>query len=144
MMYVSEAGHVYELTQRNEDPPRKVTITFVNMEPGREHGGTTTQEVIRVLIDRTRYCNNCLPHPNNERIIKHLEMALVLHEARALERKVEKGEIQADRVAVGPDGHYWLMNPSIPTSVNETPELVPYIPFWEAKACYHCTGTENI
>jgi hypothetical protein len=37
-------------------------------------------------------------------------MALVLHEARALIRKAEKGLIKPEKVQTGPDGHFLLYN----------------------------------
>lgn len=112
-MQVIEKGHVYKTANRRVDENEMFgdhfnQLVFINKEPGRQHGGTTTQEVIRVLIDRTRHCNNCMPHPNNERVIYHLRMALVLHEARALERKVEKWEYMPEYVRTGEDGHFGL------------------------------------
>lgn len=131
-MQIKEAGHVYELAIRNDvtlesdiiEAPN--LLVFVNKERGKGHPGTTTQEVIRALIDRTRYCNNCLPHPNNERIVHHLRMALVLHEGRALERKTEKGEIGPEGIMVGQDGHYQLQPEQV--SDNATVNLIPYVP----------------
>src|SRR5271155_3869478 len=107
-MKVLETGHIYQPAMRRVEkgmPLDSQTLTFINKQPGQEHDGTTTQEVIRILIDRTRHCANCMPHPNNERIVYHLRMALVLHEARALERKTEKGEIAPEYLATGGDGH---------------------------------------
>lgn len=108
-----DRGHGYNLEQRPGKDTDDVdistqTLQFVNREPGHEKRGTTTQEVLRVLIDRTFYCDNCLPTKINEHIIHHLRMALVLHEARALIRKVEKGELEPERVIVGGDGHFVL------------------------------------
>lgn len=118
-MNTLENGHVYDLNNRGgregRGPEDKTqTITFVNREPGHEHDGTTTQEVIRSLIDRTHYCDNCLPWSGNELIIKHLRMALALHEARALLRKVERGEIMPEMLATGHDGHFVLTNKRVP------------------------------
>lgn len=112
-MKVIEKGHIYQPKGRSfrdgeNAGQEEQTLTFVNKQPGQEHEGTTTQEVIRILIDRTRHCNNCLPHPNNERVIYHLRMALVLHEARALERKTEKGDIWPEYIETGSDGHFAL------------------------------------
>jgi hypothetical protein len=98
-LQVLEKGHIYQpqvRTPAGEKVEVDNKLVFVNKQKGQEHDGTTTQEVIRVLLDRTRHCANCMPHPNNERIIYHLRMALVLHEARALERKTEKGEFEPE------------------------------------------------
>lgn len=109
-MKIIEPGHIYELHTLDKshlDDPNE-TIVFVNRED-RPHPGTQTQEVIRALIDRTRHCDNCLRWPGNDQIIYHLRMALVLHEARALERKTEKGIILPELVAVEEkDGHFKL------------------------------------
>jgi hypothetical protein len=65
-------------------------LTFVNREAN-PHEGVQTQEVLRALIDRTLHCDRCLRWDGNDKIIHHLRMALALHEARAIERKTEKG-----------------------------------------------------
>lgn len=106
-MKIIEAGHIYELNSIDGGEP--VRLTFVNREPGTEHPGTQTQEALRSLIDRTMHCDNCLRWPGNDLIIYHLRMALVLHEARALERKVEKGYIRPELMSTsGEDGHFTL------------------------------------
>jgi hypothetical protein len=134
-MQVKEAGHIYQLDVRETiDKDFAQQLIFVNKEPGREHPGTTTQEVLRALIDRTRYCNNCLPHPNNDRIIYHLQMALILHESRALERKVQKGELLPECVETTKDGHYhFTMKPLDPLA---TTVLKPYTPERDATPQY--------
>lgn len=107
-MKIVKPGHVYELQCVDTEEVQR--ITFVCREPQMLlHGGVQTQEVLRMLIDRTMHCDNCLPHRNNDPIIYHLRMALVLHEARALERKVEKGLIEPENIAtMAHDGHYAL------------------------------------
>ena len=120
-MKILEAGHVYELAyidRRSDNDLEHGILAFVNREDT-PHPGTQTQEVIRALIDRTRHCNNCLPWDGNDDIIYHLRMALILHESRALWRKVEKGLIDPEHICVGSDGHFSLTtNPSSP----DTPE----------------------
>jgi len=109
-MRILEAGHVYELNQLDtKDTAAKLVLRYVNREPGTEHTGAQSQEVLRTLIDRTMHCDNCLRWHGNDLIIFHLRMALVLHEARALERKVEKGIILPENIetSVG-DGHFIL------------------------------------
>ena len=121
-MKVVSAGHVYELDERGGGT---TLIHFVNSEPGTEQPGLTTQEILRMLIDRTRYCNKCLPHPNNERIIYHFRMALVLHEARALERKVVKEQLAPEFIVTGDDGHFSLTGRDS-VGAEETIDLVPF------------------
>lgn len=116
-MNIIEPGHIYELNEvktNHEGGPTKIfdtatnIIRFVNNEGPDYYNGVQTQEVLRALIDRTMHCDNCLRWPDNDKIIFHLRMALVLHEARALERKVEKGKLLAESVATGFDGHFSL------------------------------------
>lgn len=141
-MKVLERGHVYEVNSRTPAGDRygkPQTLQFVNRQPGQEHDGATTQEVIRVLLDRTRHCANCMPHRNNEQIIYHLRMALVLHEARALERKLEKGLIEPEYFNTGHDGHFLLSIPeksSLPPDSLLTTELIPHRNDWD-RPCNH-------
>lgn len=137
-MRVIEKGHIYQPIQRREGDGSRLlqeqTITFINKEEGKEHDGTTTQEVIRILIDRTRHCANCMPHPNNERIVYHLRMALILHESRALERKVEKGYILPEYIETETDGHFSLRDSG--TGKLDTPDLIPHRHDWD-RICNH-------
>lgn len=115
-MKIIEPGHIYRLHWLDGVPDQELTGTvstceadliFVNREDN-PHGGTQTQEVLRALIDRTMHCDNCLRWEGNDQIIYHLRQALVLHEARALGRKVEKGIITPESVSIGDDGHFLL------------------------------------
>lgn len=117
-MQIKDPGHIYILDEviTNQKDESKILvgmekaniIRFVNNEGPSFYNGTQTQEILRVLIDRTMHCDNCLRWPNNDLIIYHLRMALVLHEARALERKVEKGLIEPEHIILSVDGHYDL------------------------------------
>lgn len=116
-MKVIEPGHVYQLTVLDGETP--MIIRFVNRELT-PHDGTQTQEVLRaqidsleVLIDRTNHCDGCLPWSGNERIIKamseaqrQLRLALLIHEERALERKMDKDRMKPEKVNVAKDGHF--------------------------------------
>lgn len=137
-MKVLEKGHIYAPAIRKveQDAGRlsPFHITFINKQPGQEHDGTTTQEIIRILIDRTRHCNNCSPHRNNEQVIYHLRMALIMHEARALERKTEKGDFMPEYIAVGADGHFALEENE--PAVLDTPVLEPFRHDWD-RPCNH-------
>lgn len=109
-MRIKEPGHIYLLDWIDGEPAdsHQNKLIFVNRESGTEHPGTQAQEVLRALIDRTMHCDNCLRWSGNDQIIYHLRMALVLHEARALARKTEKGLIRPELVHVAADGHYKL------------------------------------
>jgi hypothetical protein len=115
-MKIIQAGHIYDLHSLDVRDSSGVTraferLVFVNREPGHEHSGTQTQEVLRALIDRTMHCDNCLRWPGNDLIIYHLRMALTLHESRALLRKVEKGYIQPENIITNNhDGHFSIMH----------------------------------
>jgi hypothetical protein len=137
-MKVIETGHVYQPAMRKEQgtPVNDFEITFINKEQGKEHDGTTTQEVIRILIDRTRHCANCMPHPNNERIVYHLRMALVLHEARALERKTEKEYFAPEYLETGEDGHLKVVQNAVPVEALDTTNLIPHRNDWD-RVCLH-------
>jgi hypothetical protein len=103
-MIIRVKGHVYELDQIGSEQHQ--VIKFVNKEPGMEEPGVTTQEILRMLIDRTHYCHNCLPHRVNEAIIWHFRQAIALHEARAIEQKAAKGEILPELIGKASDGHF--------------------------------------
>lgn len=122
-MKVIQPGHIYQLDQLdNANALLPQLLVFVNREKGTEHGGTQTQEVLRAtidaiecLIDRTNHCDGCLRWEGNDRIIKALSesqrqmrLALLYHEQRALERKMERGALAPEKVPVGEDGHYQL------------------------------------
>lgn len=110
-MKIIEAGHVYELdqldTSPNSDP---VMLKFVNREGKNNHPGTQTQEVLRVLINRTQHCQACLDCPEDDEIIYHLRMALLIHESRALKRKLEKKTLEPENIRLGTDGHFLVQD----------------------------------
>jgi hypothetical protein len=100
-MNVLDPGHVYDLdwldgTAHNHyqggieyNPSR---LTFVKRDgpgyPGNvgHHPGTNMQEVLRALIDRIRYLDQQVLHPNNTLILAHLQLAIFYLEERAAER----------------------------------------------------------
>lgn len=137
-MKVLEEGHVYELEQHDPNVhPERIKVypanclIFVNREEGKEHPGTQTQEAIRALIDRTMHCDSCLPSEFDPQIIYHLRMALTLHEARALIRKVEKGILKPETVqtAIG-DGHFKMYLQQV---VDTSDDHIRYVSRREAK-----------
>ncbi len=117
-MKVIEPGHIYELSHL--DGELTTTIVFVNREEGTEHEGTQTQEILRmlidmtgVLIDRTNHCDSCMRWEGNDRIIKEmsdaqrlLRRALLFHEDRARERKIDKIGYKPEKEQVNEDGHF--------------------------------------
>lgn len=112
MVKVIEPGHIYMLDWLDTQPMKGSDdlrrLTFVNREEGSKHGGAQNQDVLRAVIDRVKYLERQLPHEVNKAIIFHLRMALVLHESRALERRVMKGGFEPESIGIGPDGHFLL------------------------------------
>ncbi len=86
-MNVIDPGHEYALDSLDGDFPQM--LTFVKREgekyPGNvgSHPGTTTQEVLRALIDRGRYVNQQIPCDETTEAIELMVAALVLLEQRA-------------------------------------------------------------
>src|SRR4051794_17180616 len=103
-MKVLIAGHLYELSHLDGDGAQR--LQFVDRNHGQDAEGTFNQEVLRVLIDRVKFLDAEVAWEGNEQILHHLRMALVLHEARALYRKVEKGKLLPESLPVGSDGHF--------------------------------------
>lgn len=108
-MEIVEPGHVYLL--KALDSPgvdRVIMLTFVKREgegyPGNvgHHLGTTTQEVLRALIDRTKYVDNQIHDSRNDKVLYHLRSSIFELESRAAERhgrelpnfKLERIELQ--------------------------------------------------
>lgn len=92
-MRVIDKGHFYALRMLDTQFDDKCEyLTFVKREgpgyPGNvgHYPGTTTQEVLRALIDRGRYVNKQIPCPETEAAIHLMETALVLLEMRAARR----------------------------------------------------------
>lgn len=90
-MKILDPGHYYSLDRldfdETEDP---VLLRFVKRVgdkfPGNEappYDGTTTQEVLRALIDRTKYVDEQIHFLANEHVLSHLRWALTWLEHRA-------------------------------------------------------------
>ncbi len=114
-MKVIDEGHEYQLNEvlhsvgDFEEECGTQTIKFVKRFRGEEnHHGVINQELLRVLIDRVIFLDNEVPWDGNKEILHHLRMALVLHESRALFRKVGKGDILPENIETGMDGHFKL------------------------------------
>ena len=121
-MRVIEPGHIYELVSFDGYAPN--LLIFVNREADWEHPGTINQEVLRAEID-VLDVDEQTPWDGNADLIadlveakRHLhdarrciQRALLRHENRARERKMEKGNYEPEKEATGPDGHF-LVPPS--------------------------------
>lgn len=94
-MQVIEQGHTYhvdnleggvqEISFISKAPTSDTDPTLVTVQ-----NGTTTEEVLSVLIDRMKFLNGRVPCEANEKIITSLESALTLLEQRTAER-IERG-----------------------------------------------------
>ena len=118
-MKVIEPGHIYELNTLDGDGS-PLRLVFVNREEGTEHSGTQTQEVLRTIIDllsclmdRTNHCDGCLRWDGNDKIVKAMSesqrqanLAILCHEQRVLERKMQKGEFDPATYPTSDDGHF--------------------------------------
>lgn len=87
-MEIIETGHQYLLD--GLDGGDAQILTFMKrvgegfpFNHGKPHGGTNCQEVLRALIDRTRYLQSQKPCAETEAIIASLQTALLLFELRA-------------------------------------------------------------
>jgi hypothetical protein len=93
---IGDPGHVYWLSQldvgSNDHLERR--LIFVKRDqppeafPGNvgHHAGTTSQEVMRVLIDRAKYVDNQISCQANGLVIFHLRKAILALEERAAKR----------------------------------------------------------
>ena len=107
-MRIIEKGHRYQLASLDGECDQQ--LPFVRRFRGVDnHPGTTCQEVLRALIDRVETIDAEVPWAGNQEILALFRRAIVLFETRALERRVEKGELLPERVVTSVrDGHFKL------------------------------------
>ena len=89
-MKILDAGHKYALQHLENAGEQTLTFGKRSGSPVQhetEYPGTTTQEVIRAAIDRTKYVDALLPCQENYRAILLLREALYWLERRAYLRK---------------------------------------------------------
>lgn len=104
-MKVIDNGHKYKL--QNLKTKGNQCLSFYkdgNINNGDTEVGTSNQEVIRALIDRVNFLEKQKHHYLNKKIIKHLRKALILHEMRHLDRKVDK-KLEIEKIKLLKDGH---------------------------------------
>lgn len=92
-MKTLDDGHDFEVP--NLEAPGSQRITFIKRSSDmirhpREYPGTNTQEVIRVLIARTKYLDGVGPCEETGNALQWLRMALYEYEARAWRRKQQR------------------------------------------------------
>ncbi len=83
-----DPGHLYDLSCLDGDQLQR--LRFVKRvgkrypgNRGPAYSGTTSQEVLRSLIERARYVNSQIPCAETEAAIGNLQTALLLFEMRA-------------------------------------------------------------
>lgn len=86
-----DPGHLYSLHELDDgDGQSLMFVKRVGDEyPGNippAHAGTTTQDVLRVLIKRMEYVDRQEEHPRNRMTVRHLTLALYQLEARHAEK----------------------------------------------------------
>ena len=96
-MHIIESGHGYEMKNLDPNPGYSYSyLTFVKrvgpQYPGNigAHGGTTSQEVIRCLIDRAQYVNRQIPCWQTKLSIYLYGLIIWLYEHRAAKRHRRK------------------------------------------------------
>lgn len=89
-MKILDVGHKFILA--SFDGKHKQVLQFMKRKglkfPGNNNSypGTTTQDVIHCLLNRTRYVQNQIPCVENEVIINNLQICLLMLEQRAAKR----------------------------------------------------------
>jgi hypothetical protein len=95
-MKVVLPGHRYELASVEGRAPQSLVFIEKALQSGRGFetisDGTTTEEVLWVLIDRTRFLNATLSCRENSIAITKLEEALMWLEKRTADRAARRVE----------------------------------------------------
>jgi len=112
-MKVIDEGHIYQLKELGGGDQ---TLTFMKRSGGavsyaQEWPGVQTQEVLRALIDRTKYLDQVLPCTETKDAAWHLQMALYLYELRAFRRKQENVNRESPEHDDSHRGRPWRNNP---------------------------------
>lgn len=98
-MKVLDRGHSYtvpNLESEGDQPLVFIKRSSRMVKHDIEYPGTNTQEVMRVLIDRTKYLHSVGPCEETGNAIDWLRLALYEYEVRAWRRKQQKLNRQAD------------------------------------------------
>lgn len=139
-MKIIDPGHLYSLEALAQETgsgrrPVASSLRFVkrigarypgNEEPG--YDGTTSQEVIRALIDRAKYVDNQISDPMNFTVLVNLRTALLCLEIRAAQ---QRGEFEAFLKQLA------TVRAVIP-SMNRLHEIAEYLCIEELPTCREC------
>lgn len=103
------SGHIYELDDLKSDSKTKFQFYMdPDIHDGKELKGPSSQEVIRMLIQRVQHLDAEQSWSGNQQIIQHLRSCIALFESRALLRKIEKNELDIETIQLDQDGHIKL------------------------------------
>jgi hypothetical protein len=104
-MRVIDPGHIYELRHLDDPVGESFSmLKFVKREgdgyPGNvgHYSGTTTQEVLRALVDRAKYVDNQIHDNANDQVLWHLRMAIWHLEERAARRHGRKWNFKPEQI----------------------------------------------
>jgi hypothetical protein len=103
-MRVSIPGHRYHL-KNFEDSDQHQVLSFINKKPTgeedgqmmTEHDGTSTEEVIEMLLDRMNFLQKAFPCRENAIVITKLDEALLWLNKRTADR--EKRNVEGKALA---------------------------------------------
>lgn len=88
-MLIIDPGHRYELESVDEGGSQMLQFIQKEERDGELvtiENGTTTEDVLAALIDRTKFLDEKVPSAENKVAIEHLEAALRALEARTADR----------------------------------------------------------
>lgn len=115
-MRVLDPGHKYALQNLESDGE---TILQFMKDPRLHNGegckGTTCQEVLRAVIDRVQTLDQEKHWEGNSQIIYDLRHAIAGFEARAMIRRVEKDNLEIEKIPLDIDGHLLLAKADLST-----------------------------
>jgi len=104
-MRVLDPGHRYALENLKGDGETVIQF-FKDAEiHGDGYDGPSCQEYHRALIDRVQRLDAEKPFWGNHLIIQKSREIIAIFEMRALYYKVEKGELEIEKLPIGEDGH---------------------------------------
>ena len=104
-MKVIDSGHTYELANLKGDGVSILRFYKDEKIHGEGQSGPSVQEVMRAVIDRVQHLETEKHWAGNAEIIRRAREIIVLFEMRALFYKVEKGELEIEKLPLGDDGH---------------------------------------
>ena len=88
-MQCTEEGHIYSLEGNQELRFLKKEKVEGQAELKTVYTGTTNEEVLEVLLDRTKNLNSKFPCIENQNAITHMEQALHWFNLRTSKRKTQ-------------------------------------------------------